>query len=93
MKNTGIVKKIDTLGRIVIPKELRKVLDIEILDDLEIFTEDNEIIILQKYTPKMACAITGEISSENKKMGESNLILSPEGIKILKNEITGLKNK
>jgi transcriptional pleiotropic regulator of transition state genes len=50
MKATGIVRKVDELGRIVIPKELRGILDINIKDSLEIFTEDKNII-LKKYNP------------------------------------------
>ena len=50
MKSTGIVRKIDELGRIVLPKELRRTLDIEEKDPLEIFIEDNTII-LKKYQP------------------------------------------
>lgn len=50
MKSTGIVRKIDELGRIVIPIELRRTLDIEIKDSLEIFVE-GEHIILKKYNP------------------------------------------
>ena len=50
MKNTGIVRKVDQLGRIVIPMELRRVLDIEESTPLEIYTE-GETIILKKYTP------------------------------------------
>ncbi|MEG2353857.1 MAG: AbrB/MazE/SpoVT family DNA-binding domain-containing protein [Clostridium sp.] len=50
MKSTGIVRKIDELGRIVIPIELRRTLDIEIKDSLEIFV-DGEQIILKKYNP------------------------------------------
>ena len=49
MKNTGVVRKIDELGRIVIPKELRKVLKISSGDDLEILVENNQII-LKKYS-------------------------------------------
>ncbi len=59
MKATGIVRRIDDLGRIVIPMELRRVMDIKEGDPLEIFTGD-EGIILQNYegdTPK--CAICG----------------------------------
>ena len=48
MKNTGIVRKIDELGRIVIPKEIRNVLSIHSNDDLEIFI-DNANIVLKKY--------------------------------------------
>lgn len=48
MKATGIVRKVDELGRIVLPIELRRVLDIAERDELEIFME-NDRIILQKY--------------------------------------------
>lgn len=48
MKNTGIVRKIDELGRIVIPKEIRNILKIDSYDDLEIYV-DNNSIILKKF--------------------------------------------
>ncbi|MEG1705731.1 MAG: stage V sporulation T C-terminal domain-containing protein [Clostridia bacterium] len=51
MKATGIVRKIDDLGRIVIPKEIRKALRIRIGDPLEIYVERNGEIILKKYKP------------------------------------------
>ncbi len=50
MKSTGIVRKVDELGRIVIPIELRRTLDIDIKDSLEIFVEGSQII-LKKYEP------------------------------------------
>lgn len=50
MKSTGIVRKVDELGRIVIPKELRRTLDIAEKDSLEIYV-DGEQIILKKYQP------------------------------------------
>lgn len=50
MKGTGIVREVDELGRIVIPKELRKVMDIKVKDPIEIFTEGSAII-LKKYGP------------------------------------------
>jgi len=50
LKTTGIIRRIDDLGRIVIPKELRKTLRIKNGDSLEIFV-DNEDIILKKYSP------------------------------------------
>lgn len=56
MKSTGIVRKVDQLGRIVIPIELRRMLDIAEEDSLEIFTE-GEQIILKKYEP--ACIFCG----------------------------------
>ncbi|KYH36013.1 putative transition state regulator Abh [Clostridium tepidiprofundi DSM 19306] len=57
MKSTGIVRKIDELGRIVIPIELRRTLDINIKDSLEIFV-DGEQIILKKYNP--SCIFCGD---------------------------------
>ena len=50
MKATGIVRKVGKLGRIVIPKELRELLGINIKDPLEFFTE-NKTIILRRYNP------------------------------------------
>ena len=49
MKETGVLRRIDELGRIVIPKELRKKLKIREGDFLDIFVEDNNIV-LQKYS-------------------------------------------
>ena len=48
MKSSGIVRKVDKLGRIVLPIELRRLLDVAELDELEIFME-NDRIVLQKY--------------------------------------------
>ena len=56
MKSTGIVRKLDDLGRIVLPIELRRTLEIEEKDPVEIFIEDNTII-LKKYQP--ACIFCG----------------------------------
>lgn len=50
MKSTGIVRKVDELGRVVIPIELRRTLNIEEKDSLEIYV-DGEHIILKKYEP------------------------------------------
>lgn len=50
MKSTGIVRKVDELGRIVLPIELRRVLDIAEKDQLEIYV-DESAIILKKYHP------------------------------------------
>ena len=57
MKSTGVVRRVDELGRIVIPIELRRTLDLADRDCLEIFTE-GEQIILKKYQP--ACIFCGE---------------------------------
>ena len=60
MKSTGIVRKIDSLGRFVIPIELRNVLDISTSDAIEIFTDEDRII-LKKYQP--ACIFCGNAAS------------------------------
>ena len=60
MKSTGIVRKVDELGRIVLPIELRRTLNIDIKDPVEIFV-DGDSIMLKKYEP--ACIFCG--SSDN----------------------------
>lgn len=60
MKATGIVRRMDDLGRVVIPKELRRVHGIEEGDPLEYFVEDDKIIIL-KYQP--GCLFCGNTES------------------------------
>ncbi len=56
MKSTGIIRKVDELGRIVLPIELRRTLDIAERDELEIYMESDRII-LQKFEP--ACVFCG----------------------------------
>ncbi len=56
MKSTGIVRKVDDLGRVVIPIELRRTLGIQEKDALEIFV-DSERIVFKKYEP--ACIFCG----------------------------------
>ena len=51
MRSTGIVRKLDSLGRITLPMELRKSFDIGEREPLEIFTEEDRIII-KKYNPR-----------------------------------------
>lgn len=86
MKSTGLVRKVDELGRVVIPRELRRTLKIEEKDAIEIFV-DGERIILQKYQPNMTCMVTGEVSDSNYVLAEGNLILSKEGAEKLVEEI------
>ncbi|PGV01895.1 AbrB/MazE/SpoVT family DNA-binding domain-containing protein [Bacillus thuringiensis] len=86
MKSTGVTRRIDELGRIVIPKELRRTLGIVEKDPIEIFVED-EKIILQKYKSYDACAITGDISEKNISLANAQIVLSLEGAKLLIKEI------
>ncbi|WP_449240909.1 AbrB/MazE/SpoVT family DNA-binding domain-containing protein [Desulfoscipio gibsoniae] len=57
MKSTGIVRRVDELGRVVIPIELRRTMGIDVKDALEIYV-DSEKIILKKYEP--ACVFCGD---------------------------------
>lgn len=59
MKATGIVRPVDALGRVVIPVELRRNLNIKTEDSLEIFV-DGQYIMLKKYEP--SCVFCGEVS-------------------------------
>lgn len=79
MKATGIVRKVDELGRIVIPIELRRTLNIEIKDPVEIFV-DGEFIVLKKYEP--ACVFCGNAKD----------VVSINGKNICKNCLDEIKN-
>ncbi len=59
MKSTGIVRKIDSFGRIVLPMELRKLMNLEQDTAVELFV-DGENVILHKYTP--ACTFCGSFN-------------------------------
>ncbi len=65
MKATGIVRRIDDLGRVVIPKEIRRTLRIREGDPLEIFTDREGEVILKKYSP------IGELATFAKQYAES----------------------
>lgn len=80
MKSTGVVRKVDELGRIVLPIEIRKVLDINQKDAIEIFTDEDRII-LQKYQP--ACVFCNNI----------NDVIYFNGKRICKDCITKLKEQ
>jgi transcriptional pleiotropic regulator of transition state genes len=75
MKSIGIVRRVDELGRIVLPSELRKTLNIEERDSLEIFTDDDKII-LKKYQP--SDIFTGEmedlIDFRGKKISKKTIV-------------------
>jgi transcriptional pleiotropic regulator of transition state genes len=78
MKATGIVRKVDELGRVVLPKELRRTLGIEEKDGLEIFVNDNQII-LRKYEP--ACIFCGN----------ANDVMTYKGKNVCKKCLSGMK--
>lgn len=68
MKATGMIRSLDQLGRIVIPIELRRVLDIEIGDGLEFYSDENSIV-LKKYEP--ACIFCDNASNIKQYMGKN----------------------
>ncbi|KGR89339.1 AbrB/MazE/SpoVT family DNA-binding domain-containing protein [Lysinibacillus odysseyi] len=82
MKSTGIVRKVDELGRIVLPIELRRILGIAEKDPVEVFVDEDQII-LKKYKSNMMCAVTGDVSDDNHVLLDGKLILSREGAKTL----------
>ncbi|KZE03972.1 AbrB/MazE/SpoVT family DNA-binding domain-containing protein [Bacillus mycoides] len=89
MKATGITRKVDALGRIVLPKELRDVLGIDINKKMEIYVKE-DAIILKKYEPYGTCIVTGEVSKRNVSLVNGKFNLSPEGAKQLAKELEQL---
>ncbi|MBN7773462.1 AbrB/MazE/SpoVT family DNA-binding domain-containing protein [Clostridium aminobutyricum] len=89
MKATGIVRKVDELGRIVLPKELRRIRHINEGDPIEIFVDDN-LIILHKYQP--ALGIINDIERLIAKLSDSQEFMSDEEMEIAQ-EIIGTLQK
>lgn len=83
MKNTGLVRKLDQLGRIVLPQEMRKNLGIFDKDLMEISKVDDKII-LKKIKRNNVCLVTG-IISDNNMLLSGGVVLSRTGaIRLLK---------
>ncbi len=68
MISIGKIRILDDLGRFLIPSELRKIMDIDVQDPIEVYVEDNNIII-KKYIP--SCVFCGEKSNNIEYMGRS----------------------
>ena len=83
MKATGIVRRIDELGRVVLPIELRRTLEISDGDSLEIFTEDNTIV-LKKYQP--ACIFCGNVKDVSTYKGRN---ICPSCARDISNKLQG----
>ncbi|MCU5716702.1 AbrB/MazE/SpoVT family DNA-binding domain-containing protein [Bacillus cereus] len=84
-----MARKIDHLGRVVIPIELRRLLEIREGDPVEVFVTKNEII-LKKYKASYACAVTGEVNYDNISLAGGKVILSPKALKNIAKEIKQL---
>ncbi|MEM5669945.1 AbrB/MazE/SpoVT family DNA-binding domain-containing protein [Bacillus cereus] len=76
MKNTGVARKVDELGRVVIPVELRRTLGIVEGTTLD-FHIEGENIVLRKY--ENSCFVTGEVSETNIELLGGRMFLSKEG--------------
>ncbi|ABX43349.1 AbrB/MazE/SpoVT family DNA-binding domain-containing protein [Lachnoclostridium phytofermentans] len=87
MKNTGIVRHIDGLGRIVLPMEMRKLQDIKEGDPLEIYV-DYDSIVLKKHQDECTCRVCGQKLGKEKRMVTLNdITLCTECIKWFNDEI------
>ena len=71
-KATGIVRRVDELGRIVIPMELRHVYNINHNDPVEIFTSGEEIV-LRKYKPADGCSLCGTVADKYAELGDRRI--------------------
>ncbi|MGX5746200.1 AbrB/MazE/SpoVT family DNA-binding domain-containing protein [Bacillus toyonensis] len=76
MKNTGVTRKVDELGRVVIPVELRRTLGIAEGTALG-FHVEGENIVLRKH--EKSCFVTGEVSESNMDLLDGQMFLSKEG--------------
>lgn len=77
MQLTGFVRKLDSLGRITLPAEVRKKLFVDKGDAMEIFLDDDDRIVLRKYKPSDCDTFTGEfedlIDFQGKKVSKKNI--------------------
>lgn len=92
LKATGVTRKVDTLGRIVLPSELRKVYDISENDKLEIFTS-NDTIILRKFRKEKACIFTGDLLPDNFHFSKGKITVNKEIAKELLTELKSYFNE
>lgn len=84
MKNTGVARKVDELGRVVIPVELRRTLGIAEGTALN-FHVDGENIVLRKH--EKSCFVTGEVSESNMELLDGRMFLSKAGANELLNTL------
>ena len=80
MKSTGIVRKVDELGRIVIPIELRRNLDIEEKDPLEIYVNEDTIVLKKHESTCIFCGAVKNVTTYKDKNVCSNCIRQLEDL-------------
>ncbi|PEU85998.1 AbrB family transcriptional regulator [Bacillus cereus] len=76
MKNTGVARKVDDLGRVVIPVELRRTLGITEGTALDFHVEGVNIVLRKQ---EKSCFVTGEVSESNMELLDGRMFLSKEG--------------
>ncbi|MBJ8025852.1 AbrB/MazE/SpoVT family DNA-binding domain-containing protein [Bacillus cereus] len=80
MKKTGMIRRVDDLGRVVLPKEMRRTLDLVPNTSVELFVQDGNVHLTKQ---ERTCFVTGNISEDHMEFYDGRLILSPEGAKDL----------
>jgi AbrB family transcriptional regulator, transcriptional pleiotropic regulator of transition state genes len=86
VERTDMIRKVDGLGRIGIPAKLRREMNIEMSDEIEIFSED-DFVILKKFNSVRPCMVTGQVSEANQEFSDGKMVLSPEGVRTLLREL------
>lgn len=92
MKQTGVTRKIDELGRIVIPKEIRKNLGIRDGESLEIYTSDDSIILKKYYEVKKLEDVCDKLCEMIKNIYDVNILITDRE-KIVSSSISNYKDK
>lgn len=92
MKQTGVTRKIDELGRIVIPKEIRKNLGIRDGESLEIFTSDDSIILKKYYEVKKLEDVCDKLCEMIKNIYDVNILITDRE-KVVSSSISNYKDK
>ncbi|MGU3443577.1 AbrB/MazE/SpoVT family DNA-binding domain-containing protein [Bacillus cereus] len=84
MKKTGIIRRVDAIGRIVIPKEVRRLLNLNTHDKVEIYVQHDHLVV-KRYND--ACFITGKTTKYPFSFCKGKLLLSSEGVERLQKEL------
>lgn len=92
MKQTGVTRKIDELGRIVIPKEIRKNLGIRDGESLEIYTSDDSIILKKYYEVKKLEDVCDKLCEMIKNIYDVNILITDRE-KVVSSSISNYKDK
>lgn len=86
MDSAGIIRKVDSLGRIVIPREIRREMSINEGDELEVVVNEGKLI-MKKHIFQNKCLITGKSTNNMIKLMDGKIVLSNEGARLLRDEL------